>query len=147
MKWLLPPVLFVFSLIAMGALAAQHQYGPLLAWPWPYVGLAPLAAGVVLLLVGSRQFRRAETNINTFRDPDVPVTSGAFAITRNPMYLGFVLVLTGTAFLMNALCAFAPVIAFFIVTHVWYIPFEERSATAQFGDAYLDYKRRVRRWI
>jgi protein-S-isoprenylcysteine O-methyltransferase Ste14 len=47
----------------------------------------------------------------------------------------------------NALSALAPVALFFLVANFWYVPFEERAARAQFGDAYDAYRKRVRRWL
>ncbi len=147
MKWLLPPVLWAACLIAMGLLAVYLPLAAILPLPFNYLGLAFVAGGLWLLLAAARRFSRADTNINTFRDPNVLVSDGAFAWTRNPMYLGFVLTLLGVALAVNALSALALVVLFFLVANFWYVPFEERAAARQFGAAYADYRRRVRRWL
>jgi len=147
MRWLLPPVVWAMLLAAIGLLAWLAPIGAIAPGPYHWSGAAPVAFGLWLLLSASGQFRKVEPNINTFRDPNVLVTNGAFAFTRNPMYLGFVFALLGAALLSNALSALAAPFAFVLIASVWYIPFEERAAAAQFGAAYADYKRRVRRWL
>lgn len=89
----------------------------------------------------------ARTNIKTFDRPDVLVTDGAFAFSRNPMYLGFSIALVGFAIKLNVWPAFVVAGAFIVVAHFWYIRFEERMAEATFGAAYDDYRRRTRRWL
>ena len=100
-----------------------------------------------MAVVASRQFTVVGTNIVPLTRSSSLVTNGAFALTRNPMYLGMVLALIGTALLLNAPwpwlvpCAFAAVLYFRFIRH------EEALMAQTFGDAYLQYKQRVRRWI
>ena len=125
-------------------------WGPrlqILGAPWSYSGILLFGLGAVITISASRRFRRMETNINTFRNPDILVTSGLFAFSRNPMYLGFVLTLFGVGVVFDHWPAMLPAGVFFLACHYWYIPFEEKAALEQFGDRYKDYKRRVRRWI
>lgn len=147
MKWLLPPRLWAACLVAIIALGLLAPIAAIVPAPFHWLGAAPILAGVWLLAIAARRFRRVQTNINTFRDPNVLVTDGPFAFTRNPMYLGFTLVLLGAALVANAWSALAPVLVFFVVANCWYVPFEERAAHAQFGDAYAAYRQRVRRWF
>ncbi|HYD86371.1 MAG TPA: isoprenylcysteine carboxylmethyltransferase family protein [Vitreimonas sp.] len=147
MKWLLPPVLWLVLLAAVIALAALAPWRPVAPPPWHWSGAAFVAFGVWLLLAASGQFRRVRTNINTFRDPNILVADGLFGFTRNPMYLGFTLTLLGAAILSNAASALAAPLLFFFAANFWYVPFEERAAAAQFGEAYAAYCKRVRRWL
>jgi len=146
-KWLLPPLLWLLSLVAIVAVATLAPMAAILPAPFHWSGAIAVFVGAWLLVSASGQFRRVDTNINTFRDPNVPVTDGAFAFTRNPMYLGFVLTLFGAALISNAISALAIPLLFFLVANSWYVPFEERAAAAQFGEAYAAYKARVRRWL
>ena len=75
------------------------------------------------------------------------VTWGVYSITRNPMYLGLLMILTGWAiFLSNALALlFLPLFVLYI--NRFQIKPEERALTAIFGQDYLAYQGRVRRWI
>lgn len=147
MRWLIPPYLWVACLLAVGVVAWAAPEGGLFAPPWRWLGVPLVAGGLWLLLTASSVFKKRETNIHTFKDPDVLVTEGAFAYSRNPMYLGFLLVLAGAGVLASTAWALFPAVVFFLAAQFWYIPFEERSALARFGDSYLSYRQRVRRWL
>ena len=72
---------------------------------------------------------------------------GPFRITRNPMYLGLVIVTVGVAFWVGHLPMFAVPLLVFATANGVHIPFEEDKLRRQFGAAFDDYLRRVRRWI
>jgi len=143
----IPPYLFGLCLLAIVASGVFVPVAALGLGDLRWIGLIPAAAGLYLLKTASGAFRRVETNIHTFRDPDVLVTEGTFALSRNPMYLGFTLVLIGAALISDAVTALLPVGVFFLAAHLWYIPFEEKAAERRFGDDYLAYRSRVRRWL
>ncbi len=147
MKWLIPPVFTLLSLIVMFLLRNYWPLSTVLPEPYHLAGIPLALIGVGFLLAASRQFRRIQTNIHTFRQPNTLVTDGLFAVSRNPMYLGFVLLLMGAGLVMNAVTSLAVAALFFLAAQFWYIPFEEKAAHDAFGDAYLDYKKRVRRWF
>ena len=75
------------------------------------------------------------------------VVRGPFRVTRNPMYLGLVIVTVGVAFWVGLLPMFAVPVLLFATTNCVHIPFEEDKLHRQFGAAFDDYLRRVRRWI
>lgn len=143
---ILPPILVLVLLIPMALLRAGAP-GPLIPKPWPWLGMAPLLLGLGLLIGGSGRFRAVGTNIRTFDDPGVLVTDGPFRFSRNPMYLGFLLLLLGVAAIMGSGSPFVGPLAFALAAGLWYIPYEERAMRAKFGAAYEAYARRVRRWI
>jgi protein-S-isoprenylcysteine O-methyltransferase Ste14 len=147
MKRLLPPLLVLICLAAMGVLRVSAPGVMLIEGPAAWAGAAPILAGLAFLVAGSGTFRRRGTNIKTFNEPDVLVTDGLFRWTRNPMYLGFVLLLLGAAILLGSATAFGPVLLFWLVANSWYIPFEERALRLKFGDDYADYARATPRWI
>lgn len=124
-----------------------------LSAPWPHLilplrvlGILPLATGLVLNVRHARLFDKIGTNIKTFNEPQTFVTSGAYRWTRNPMYLGFVMILVGAATLLGAVVAMAGPVIFFIAAERCYIPFEEARMTAAFGADYDRYQRQVPRW-
>lgn len=147
MTRLLPPVLFLALFIPLGLLDVFHPPAQVpfetRTPPWD----VPLALGVVLLIWARVQFRRADSEIMTFHTPRNMVTQGAFRLSRNPMYLGFTLLLLGGALFVNLWCAFLIPIAFFAACNWWYIPAEEENMRQTFGKTYDDYAWRVRRWL
>lgn len=148
MKWLLPPVLVATLLIAMAILNNIIPTSPIFAnKSTTLIGLPLILVGASFVIIIAYTFKKIETNINTFNKPDKLVTSGLFKRTRNPIYLGFLLILIGATLLFNSyITIFGPLI-FFLAANFWYIPFEEKAAAEQFGDDYFIYKNKVRRWI
>ena len=144
---LLPPTLVVIFLVVMAALWAVAPGPVVVPYPWNWLGLLPLAAGLALAIAGARRFARARTNIKTFDEPDVLVTDGLFSWSRNPMYLGFGLLLLGAGVAFGSLFPLLMAPLFVAIADRWYIAFEERAMLRKFGAAYEDYRRTTRRWI
>jgi protein-S-isoprenylcysteine O-methyltransferase Ste14 len=106
-------------------------------------------AGAIIVLSGVASFRRARTTFNPMKPESTSslVLSGIYKLSRNPMYLGFLLVLVGWAvFLSNAL-AFVFVPAFIFYMNQFQIEPEEKALAGKFGQEFADYKSRVRRWL
>lgn len=146
-KILLPPLLMVLCLIGMIAL---NHYGVATLWigkPFDNLGYAVALFGLSLPVWAARIFRQRETNIIPYRDPDKIVTEGPFRFSRNPMYLGMLLVLAGVAIKLGSLESLGFVALFFCVANWWYIPFEEERMRAMFGEQFDTYKSNVRRWL
>jgi protein-S-isoprenylcysteine O-methyltransferase Ste14 len=125
-----------------------------LGWPsLPGPRLAPL--GIILVAIAwilpvwaIVLFRQAGTEVN----PTSPanrelVTSGPYRVTRNPMYLGLVMLTLGIAIWVDAWPMFIAPIALFCTADGVHIPFEEAKMGRQFGATYDAYVRRVRRWV
>jgi protein-S-isoprenylcysteine O-methyltransferase Ste14 len=107
-------------------------------------GLLPIAGGVAVAVVGERAFKRAGTAV---LPSSALVTTGPFAVTRNPMYLGLVLCLLGWAVLLGSLVPFAVVPAFFALVHFRFVRHEEPSWPRGSARRSTPYKARVRRWL
>ena len=75
------------------------------------------------------------------------VTTGLYRITRNPMYLGMLLILAGVALLSGSASTLLPIPVFAWAIQRNFIIGEERFLEQIFGAQYLDYKRQVRRWL
>lgn len=115
--------------------------------PLVVVGLALVLAGALLALWGAITFRRHGTAVVPIRAATSLVQNGPYRFTRNPMYLGFTLAYLGTATALNAmwpllLLPMALVLLFRLV-----IRKEERHLWDTFGDDYVQYRKRVRRWM
>jgi protein-S-isoprenylcysteine O-methyltransferase Ste14 len=108
-----------------------------------------LALGLIVAIAGAVQFRRARTTLNPMKPDSASalVTGGIYRFTRNPMYLGDVLILLAVvAFFSNPL-GLAGVALFVAWMEFLQIPAEERALRARFGEAYDVYCARVRRWL
>ena len=92
-------------------------------------------------------FKKEETEINTFKPPQKLITTGLFRYSRNPIYFGFCIALFSLAILLGNYIAFDGFLAFIIAVNLWYIYFEEAEMEKQFGQDYLNYKKKVGRWL
>jgi protein-S-isoprenylcysteine O-methyltransferase Ste14 len=147
MRRLVPPTLFFLSIGLMLLLRWLLPVWIFLPWPWSAIGLLPLLAGMALGGAGSRTFHRVGTTLQPGAPSSTLVTDGIYKFTRNPMYVGLTLALIGIGLLLGALTPLLVVLAFVVVIQRRFIALEEQTLTAQFGAAYTDYQRRVRRWL
>ena len=144
-----PPVLLA---AALGAAIALGRLYPL---PWPgvndlpaqVIGYALGAVGVLLMAWGFLTLYRADTTVLPHKRVGRLVTHGAFGFRRNPIYMGEVLIFLGLAQATGNIwmAIVAPLFALFVL--VLAILPEERHLEARFGEEYLDYKARTRRWF
>ena len=141
-----PPHYFLLALVVMVGLRLLGD-GDSLFGAWSYVGVVPVAAGVMIAMLAARQFARAGTNIIPLTTSTALVDAGMFAHTRNPMYLGMTTVLVGAALLLDRPLPWLVVPVFVMILRLRFIRHEERLMEATFGAAYTTYKQRVRRWV
>jgi len=144
---LIPPVYLIVALLAMAALHYLAPVAHFVAPPYSYLGLVPLAGGLVMAMTASNAFRRAGTPVVPFERSTTLVTSGLFRFTRNPMYLGMLLILAGIALLFGTASPLVVIPLFAWAIQRNFIVGEERFLEEIFGAEYLSYKRRVRRWV
>lgn len=146
----IPPVALVAIAAGLMALLAWAFPGPRLVFPAPYaLGGALVGLGAAIAVAGVLAFRRARTTVN----PMTPgasssvVSTGIYRLTRNPMYLGFLLALAGWGAMLGNLLVLLPLAAFVAWMDRFQIAPEERALREKFGADYEDYLRQVRRWI
>jgi protein-S-isoprenylcysteine O-methyltransferase Ste14 len=153
MHWLelkIPPVL-VWLVMAGAMLGASHST-PSLSFTLASsvaIALALVALGIALAAAGVIAFRRSRTTVNPLT-PDASssvVTGGVYRISRNPMYLGFLLALAGWAVYLSNAGAAVLVPAFVAYMTQFQIKPEERALLAKFGSEFAQYMSRVRRWL
>jgi len=143
----IPPVYLVVALLVMAAL---HLFLPVARFvepPYSYLGAIPLVGGIVMAATASSAFRRAGTPVLPFERSTALVTTGLYRVTRNPMYLGMLLILAGVALLSGSASTLLPIPVFAWAIQRNFIVGEERFLEEIFGARYLDYKRQVRRWL
>jgi len=146
-RWPMPPTLLVASVTAMAGLHLLLPGPRWLASPWRWLGVAPIALGVVWNLWADRLFKRHRTTVKPHRAPTSLVCSGPFRISRNPMYVGMVAIAAGVAVLLGTVAPLIVLAAFTGILAGKFVPMEEQAMAEAFGDAWDDYRRRVRRWL
>lgn len=143
----IPPPIWALLFVLVSWLTG-HLTGASASFEQPVLGWIVIAAGAAFALWGRLTFAKAGTEIRPASAKNSHlVTSGPFRFTRNPMYLGLLAITLGIALVIGTPHAFAAPVVFFLWVNFISIPFEEAKMERQFGEAYRDYKRRVRRWI
>ena len=145
----LPPLIFLGFLAAAAVLEAVVPLPVLAAHAFPrYLAGAVLAAGgFVMIVMGTRRFQAAGTNIPPSLPTTALVVDGIYRRTRNPLYLGMTLVYLGVGVAAGSIWAIVLVVPLLWIINTGVIAREELYLERKFGDAYRAYKARVRRWI
>ena len=150
MKLKIPPVvvLVVFAVLMMGV----ARLLPGLTWLVPgrlIIAIALAGLGGAISLAGVIAFRRHQTTLNPMAPAAAAtiVSSGPYRFTRNPMYVGFVLGLTGWAVFLSNLGAVLLVLGCVMYLTQFQIKPEEQALLTKFGSPFLDYMASVRRWL
>lgn len=147
----IPPPL-VAVVVAAAMVGAALWLPPVLALPSGLrIGVALVLAciGLGFDVAGLVAFRKAKTTVNPLRPERSTqvVSTGIYRITRNPMYLGLVLVLLGLAVYLASPWALLGPLAFAAYITRFQIRLEEQALTTRFGAAYTAYCKQVRRWL
>jgi len=142
-----PPLIAGAYLLAALALNYVVPTATIVTAPYNALGAVIVAAGLALVIWAVRLFRRAGTTHLPWGTPTALVADGPYRFTRNPMYLGMLLVLLGIAFFLGTLPMFLAPLAFYLTIDATAIPREEAMLTRSLGEAYVAYTRRVRRWL
>lgn len=145
-----PPVLFCLALILGSMLSAAMPIGPglakgdgrAIAW-----GIALAVIGLVVTAFATRELVRAGTEVVPTRPSTTVVTSGIYAFTRNPIYIGLSFIYFGISLALTSMWSLAllPIVLLLLKRGV--VLREEAYLERKFGETYLAYKRRVPRWF
>jgi protein-S-isoprenylcysteine O-methyltransferase Ste14 len=141
-----PPIIYALFLGLGFLLEALMPENDLPAWV-QWLGAAVIAAGVALTVSFEFAFKRADTPANPYKPSTALATSGPYRFSRNPGYLGMAIVYVGIALAAGAPWALVMLVPAIVVLHFGVIVREERYLERLFGDEYLSYKQRTRRWI
>ncbi|MHA1564848.1 MAG: methyltransferase family protein [Alphaproteobacteria bacterium] len=143
-----PPPVFFGAAFLIG-LVLQWLV-PLARWQaglWAFIGAALLLAGAVVAVWGFRALRAAETTIHVHQVSSSLVDRGPYGLSRNPLYVALILLYLGVAFSLGLLWPVLLLLPATVLVQILVIQREEARLEEWFGQAYLDYKARVRRWI
>jgi len=144
----LPPPLIFLSFLLLGLWIDSPWFEGHLAETGPTLAGGAIAVlGFALILVGAAQHKKAGSNVEPWKPTTEIIASGLYAWSRNPIYLGMALAQGGLALCGGSLAALVTLFLSVLVVRVFVIAREEAYLEEKFGAAYLDYKRRVRRWI
>lgn len=150
MKLLIPPPLQ--GLIAGIAIWGLAQWAPDLVTAYSgqkTIAGGLIASGLVIDLISIIAFFRAKTTISPLspEKTNTLVLNGLYRFSRNPMYLGMLLVLLGWSLWFSSPLTLIPIILFVLSITWLQIKPEEAALTEKFGENYTAYQARVRRWI
>lgn len=143
-----PPPLIYAGALAIGLIV--HRFFPVKLFPGAgarLLGRVCMGISGMLALSAFFEMRRAGTHVDPRHPATALVTQGPFRLTRNPLYLSLTLLYTGIALMVNSLWAILLLPGALIVIRYGVINREERYLERTFGEQYLSYKAKVRRWI
>ncbi len=144
---IMPTTYFLIALLVIPILNFLLPIIRIVPSPWNLPGILFILVGIVIELAADRLFQQAGTSVKPGAESQALVTNGVFRISRNPMYLGFALILFGAAALFGTLTPFLVVPVFMVLIRLRFIQVEEMMLEHTFGTAYLDFKNQIRRWI
>ena len=139
------PLLFITTLVMMLYLPKVYSFQT----NWYLVLIFLCLSFTVALLSVIKFIFNPKTNISPFfiRKTNYLVTSGIYQYSRNPMYLSLALLLCAIFFFLGNSLAFIGIPFFICSTTIFQIKIEETFLIQRFGDEYLRYQSKVRRWI
>ena len=141
-----PPLLAGALLLVTLALHFMLPEARTVVWE-QVIGLLFVAGGAGLSSFAAAIFQARETTKNPYGEPSKFVVQPPYTWTRNPMYLGLVTALLGLAIFFGSIAMLLAPAVFFSVIDRMVIPREEETMERLFGQDYVAYKDRVRRWI
>ena len=146
-KKVYPPTYLLVALIMMIGLHFLFPVTRIIPVPWNLSGLILVGTGLLMNIMASNSFEKRKTTIKPYEAPSILVTDGLFRVSRNPMYLGFVLLLAGVALSLGSLSPFGVVPLFYVLMNEIFIKPEEKTLQETLGEPYLAYRKQVRRWL
>ncbi len=145
-KILIPPVFLILSLILIVLFYFLLPSFNLIPFPYNYGGIIILSTGFVIMGKTRDLFRKYKTTLG-FDQSSHLIKEGVFTKSRNPMYLGMFLLLLGWAVCFMNFFSILIAFDFLLLVNLIFIPKEEQLLEEEFGQEYLDYKNKVKRWV
>jgi protein-S-isoprenylcysteine O-methyltransferase Ste14 len=146
-----PPLLLTVIFAAL--MFAESRLMPTISIAPPMKNVSAILiaiAGTLICILGVATFQRARTTVDPTRPEQTSslVVSGIYRVSRNPMYLGFLLLLMAwSVYLGQLLSLFLGPMIFIVYMNRFQIVPEEQALELLFGDVFITYKKSVRRWI
>lgn len=132
-------------------LAALFQFVTLASLPqpvsFPITGISIGVLGFTLMIRAWWLFQRYQTAICPTDETTTFISNDVYALTRNPMYLGMILMLLGVALVAGGWSFYLVAATYALILNHVFCRYEERHLQAQYGDRYVSYAGKVRRWL
>jgi protein-S-isoprenylcysteine O-methyltransferase Ste14 len=144
-----PPVILLINIILMWVVSRLIKSPVLIADEFSPAGFLLIAIGVTIFFLSVFRFGKSKTTMNPVNpiSASTLVTQGIFSISRNPMYVGMIVVLVGWAVYLKVALPWVMIPLFVVYMTTFQIIPEEKALTEKFGETYLAYKKKVRRWV
>lgn len=145
-----PPLIFLSGLILGGIVNWLY---PLQLFPFDYLtvlrifGTALIVFGLGIILTARAKMQKAKTNIEPWKPTNAIISDGIYSYTRNPIYVAMILIYLGITLIFNIIWFVPFLILVLIAMQYGVILREEKYLENKFGADYLDYKKKVRRWV
>lgn len=146
-KLLLPPAYFLIALVVTIVVARVSRGWSVANLAVNVMGGVLLVAGLAINLVADKAFKSSGTTVKPFEESSALVTSGVFRFSRNPMYVGIVLMLVGVSLLNGSIIGLIPALLLAVFLDRRFIRAEEMMLAEKFGDAWQTYAAQTRRWL
>ncbi len=143
---LIPPVYFFVCILATALFRLLVPSMNWIVFPFTLAGWAFLFAGVYGMACAHQSLTGHATPV-TFAPSTCVIEEGVYRYSRNPMYAGAIIFLIGCSILSGNILSLSCPLFMFGVLNWMFIPFEEEKMEKSFGQNYLEYKKRVRRWL
>ncbi|MGI9223127.1 MAG: methyltransferase family protein [Woeseiaceae bacterium] len=142
-----PLVILLIALVSSYALNRYLPVREIVPELIRYLGAVPVLAAIWIVGKSALRFRRHDTTVMPYEKSSALVTDGFYEYSRNPMYLAMLLFPAGVAWLLGSVTAFLPLPFMYGILRFRVIAMEEAMLEETFGEEYLAYKRKVRRWL
>ena len=145
-KIIIPPVFVLISLILIVCFYFFFPQYDVVRFPFNLLGLVVIFSGIVLMGRARDLFKKYSTTLD-FEESAAMITEGMYSKSRNPMYIGMFIFLSGIAMCFGNLFSLLTPLGFMMIIRLVFIPKEEKLLENKFGEKYLVYKQKVRRWL
>lgn len=146
-KKVLPPQLLLGALLIEISLWFFLPGMRIVLGGWRFLGLIPILVGLYLNLEAERALQKANTTVLPEENSRELVQDGVYSLSRNPMYLGMVMVLGGAAVMLGIPLGILIMGVFWFLIWYLYVRKEEQKMKTQFSADWNVYRSRVGRWI
>ncbi len=142
-----PPVVFLLVILLGAGIDYVWPIGMGVSGNGALIGGVLILMGATIAILVNAEFKRRNTAIEPWKPTTNIITDGFYAWSRNPIYLGFCMLSIGIGIALNSFWIFISFVPGALAVQITAIIKEEKYLEEKFGQEYLDYKRKVRRWL